>query len=204
MHVLVTGASGIVGRFLVPALAAAGHRVTTLGRRPGDHRWDLAEAAPCAAAGRRARPSRPRPSPGRLSRRRGGRSRGLPAAEPRRDAGAVRRRGRGADRLPVVAGGLWRPPAGGGPEGERRGGAGLALWRGEAARRGGGRRAGRACGRPGSTAGGRTSGRDCSPTISPGGRSRRGWRRRSTATTSRRRWWRCSAGGRPGRSTCRT
>jgi len=46
MHVLVTGARGIVGRFLVPALAAAGHRVTPLGRRPGDHRWDLAEAAP--------------------------------------------------------------------------------------------------------------------------------------------------------------
>ena len=35
MHVLVTGASGVVGRFVVPALAAAGHRVTTLGRRPG-------------------------------------------------------------------------------------------------------------------------------------------------------------------------
>jgi nucleoside-diphosphate-sugar epimerase len=46
MHVLVTGAHGTVGRFLLPALAAAGHRVTTLGRRPGDHPWDLADPAP--------------------------------------------------------------------------------------------------------------------------------------------------------------
>ena len=43
MHVLVTGAGGIVGRFVAPALAAAGHQVTTLGRRPGDVPWDLAE-----------------------------------------------------------------------------------------------------------------------------------------------------------------
>lgn len=46
MHVLLTGASGRVGRFLVPALIGAGHRVTTLGRRPGDHPWDLADPAP--------------------------------------------------------------------------------------------------------------------------------------------------------------
>jgi nucleoside-diphosphate-sugar epimerase len=46
MHVLVTGANGTVGRFLLPALAAAGHTVTTLGRRPGDHPWDLADRAP--------------------------------------------------------------------------------------------------------------------------------------------------------------
>jgi nucleoside-diphosphate-sugar epimerase len=46
MHVLLTGGSGTVGRFLVAALRAAGHRVTTLGRRPGDHPWDLAEPAP--------------------------------------------------------------------------------------------------------------------------------------------------------------
>jgi nucleoside-diphosphate-sugar epimerase len=46
MHVLLTGANGTVGRFLVPTLEAAGHRVTTLGRRPGDHPWDLAETAP--------------------------------------------------------------------------------------------------------------------------------------------------------------
>ena len=46
MHVLVTGATGTVGRFVVPALTAAGHRVTTLGRRPDDHPWDLADPAP--------------------------------------------------------------------------------------------------------------------------------------------------------------
>ena len=46
MHVLVTGATGTVGHFLLPALTAAGHRVTTLGRHPGDHPWDLADPAP--------------------------------------------------------------------------------------------------------------------------------------------------------------
>jgi UDP-glucose 4-epimerase len=46
MHVLVTGANGIVGRFVVRALVAAGHRVTTLGRRSGDHPWDLSDLAP--------------------------------------------------------------------------------------------------------------------------------------------------------------
>jgi nucleoside-diphosphate-sugar epimerase len=45
MHVLVTGATGTVGRFVVPALAAAGHRVTTLGRT-GDIRWTLADPSP--------------------------------------------------------------------------------------------------------------------------------------------------------------
>lgn len=40
MHVLVTGATGTVGRFVVPALLRAGHRVTTLGRT-GDIRWTL-------------------------------------------------------------------------------------------------------------------------------------------------------------------
>jgi UDP-glucose 4-epimerase len=46
MDVLLTGATGTVGRFLEPALRAAGHRVTTLGRRPGDLPWDLADPAP--------------------------------------------------------------------------------------------------------------------------------------------------------------
>ncbi len=46
MQVLVTGATGTVGRFLVPALVAAGHRVTRLGRHPGDTPWDLADPAP--------------------------------------------------------------------------------------------------------------------------------------------------------------
>ena len=46
MHVLLTGATGTVGRFLLPALAAAGHRVTRLGRHPSDHPWSLADPAP--------------------------------------------------------------------------------------------------------------------------------------------------------------
>jgi nucleoside-diphosphate-sugar epimerase len=46
MHVLLTGANGTVGRFLTPALLGAGHRVTALGRHPGDHPWDLADPAP--------------------------------------------------------------------------------------------------------------------------------------------------------------
>ena len=45
MHVLLTGATGTVGRFLLPALAAAGHRVTTLGRT-GDIPWTLGDPAP--------------------------------------------------------------------------------------------------------------------------------------------------------------
>jgi hypothetical protein len=43
MHVMVSGASGMIGRSLVPALRAAGHRVTVLSRRAGgtDSRvWD--------------------------------------------------------------------------------------------------------------------------------------------------------------------
>jgi UDP-glucose 4-epimerase len=46
MHVLVTGGTGTLGRFVVPALAAAGHRVTLLGRGPDAHAWDLADPAP--------------------------------------------------------------------------------------------------------------------------------------------------------------
>jgi nucleoside-diphosphate-sugar epimerase len=45
MHVLVTGATGTVGRFVLPALARAGHRVTTVGRS-GDIPWTLADPAP--------------------------------------------------------------------------------------------------------------------------------------------------------------
>jgi UDP-glucose 4-epimerase len=45
MHVHLTGATGAVGRFLLPALTAASHRVTTLGRA-GDIRWTLADPAP--------------------------------------------------------------------------------------------------------------------------------------------------------------
>lgn len=45
MHVLLTGAGGIVGRIVEPALAAAGHRVTRLGRS-GDVEWSLDDPAP--------------------------------------------------------------------------------------------------------------------------------------------------------------
>jgi UDP-glucose 4-epimerase len=44
MHVLVTGATGTVGRFVVPALGRAGHRVTAIGRA-GEIRWTLADPA---------------------------------------------------------------------------------------------------------------------------------------------------------------
>ncbi len=48
MHVLLTGGSGAVGAFVGPALLAAGHEVTPLGRgaEPGRIRWDLAERPP--------------------------------------------------------------------------------------------------------------------------------------------------------------
>src|SRR5690606_19305527 len=42
MHVLLTGATGAVGRFIAADLAARGARVTTLGRA-GDIRWSLVE-----------------------------------------------------------------------------------------------------------------------------------------------------------------
>ena len=45
MRVLLTGAGGIVGRFVAPALAAAGHRVTRLGRS-GEGAWSLDDPAP--------------------------------------------------------------------------------------------------------------------------------------------------------------
>ena len=43
MRVVVTGSSGLIGRALVPTLAAAGHETTVLVRRPpgpGEARWD--------------------------------------------------------------------------------------------------------------------------------------------------------------------
>jgi nucleoside-diphosphate-sugar epimerase len=46
MHVLVTGGTGYVGRFIVEALQAAGHRPTLLGRRPPAVPWDLADPHP--------------------------------------------------------------------------------------------------------------------------------------------------------------
>lgn len=50
-QVAVTGASGFIGRSLVPALRLAGHSVRTIGRGAGsDFRWDPASAAIDAAA----------------------------------------------------------------------------------------------------------------------------------------------------------
>jgi nucleoside-diphosphate-sugar epimerase len=46
MRTLVTGGTGYVGRFVVATLRDAGHRVTLLGRRPGNTPWDLADPAP--------------------------------------------------------------------------------------------------------------------------------------------------------------
>ena len=46
MHVLLTGATGTVGRYVMAALQAADHRVTRLGRHRGDHPWSLADAVP--------------------------------------------------------------------------------------------------------------------------------------------------------------
>lgn len=52
MHVLLTGASGSVGRFVLDRLSADGHRITVLGRQPvegfqSSHiAYDLAEQAP--------------------------------------------------------------------------------------------------------------------------------------------------------------
>lgn len=52
MHVLVTGASGNVGRFILARLIGEGHRVTILGRQPviefpaAFQRFDLADPAP--------------------------------------------------------------------------------------------------------------------------------------------------------------
>jgi UDP-glucose 4-epimerase len=55
MHVLVTGGTGALGRFIVPALIAGGHSVTLLGRSPvpgtAHLAWRLGEPAALPPAG---------------------------------------------------------------------------------------------------------------------------------------------------------
>lgn len=46
MKIALTGASGLVGRFLLAGLRAAGHQVVTLGRRGADITFDLAGPPP--------------------------------------------------------------------------------------------------------------------------------------------------------------
>lgn len=46
MHVLLTGGTGQVGRFIAAAAREAGHRVTPLGRNTGEVAWSLADPVP--------------------------------------------------------------------------------------------------------------------------------------------------------------
>jgi uncharacterized protein (TIGR01777 family) len=62
MHVFVTGASGLIGRALVPALRAAGHEVTALSRRAAPGR------SPAGAEVIQGDPTRPGPWQEALSR----------------------------------------------------------------------------------------------------------------------------------------
>jgi len=48
--VLVTGATGLIGRALCPLLQASGHQVRSLSRSAGDYRWDPAQGHLDAAA----------------------------------------------------------------------------------------------------------------------------------------------------------
>lgn len=47
MKIALTGATGLVGRALMPALIEAGYQVVTLGRRGADLAFDLGGASPC-------------------------------------------------------------------------------------------------------------------------------------------------------------
>ena len=205
MHVLVTGASGIVGRFVVPALAAAGHRVTTLGRRPGDHPLGPRRPGTGAARRRRARPPRPRPRARRLPRRRGRRPRRLPPPEPRRHPARsstppARHGSSFSPRAPSTATIAAAPSSGRAtrPSPTR------STARSSSAPRRRSETGASRFGRPGSTAAARTSGRASSPITSRAGRSRRASPPRSTATTWRRPSSRCSGRRRPAPSTSPT
>src|ERR1017187_5668421 len=50
MRVVITGATGFIGKHLVTALQQAGHQIVTLGRGDSaNYRWDLASDAPAEA-----------------------------------------------------------------------------------------------------------------------------------------------------------
>ena len=64
MHVLITGGSGFVGRFLSDRLHKDGHQLTFLGRKPADwleagfQPWDLSDLNMALARSGRANPLR--------------------------------------------------------------------------------------------------------------------------------------------------
>ena len=50
MRIVITGATGFIGKKLVATLQSAGHEIVTLGRgATADHKWDATEDAPAAA-----------------------------------------------------------------------------------------------------------------------------------------------------------
>ena len=185
MHVLVTGGTGTVGRFVVPALQAAGHRVTTLGRRPGDHPWDLADPAPRLPPADALVHAALAHVPGAYRGGEGDDPAALPPPEPRRHPAPLRRRRRRPHRLSLQPRRLRRPPPRRDPARDRPARPRLALRRDQARRRGGARPARRRAARhrrlrrpPAQV--GRTS----SPPTCAASRSPRASPPRSTAPTS--------------------
>jgi hypothetical protein len=149
MRVLLTGGTGQVGAFVVPALAAAGHAVTHLARRPPPDGsawlpWSLADPAPALPAADALVHLAFDHKPGAYRGGEGEDPRPLPAPQPRRLAGADRRRAQGRRPprgLSLQPRRLRRRPPRRDPARDRRARAGHALRRDEAG--GGGRLPGR-------------------------------------------------------------